>query len=188
MQDWVITSTGKIVRRDKAKPTDIIPLHVLDSVPSEINEFENILNSFPTKESAYLCRDNIIELCPIAFLEGNLPKSVTHPKSEQKVAIKPEKYSQEEFNKITRQKLIENYDVFWTNFRNLRPKDACEIYLKMARYGFSTAPQAKPVDEEVEQRKQEFKRQQTAATIADGLLDTNYDPDEDDDIMRSIPF
>lgn len=180
MNDWIITSLGKIVRRDKAKPTDIIPLNVLDSISVKVDDLENIPNSFLTKEEARLCRDNIIEHCPAAFLDGNLPKSVTQPKNT--VSFKPEKYSQEEFNRITRQKLIENYDVFWANFQKLKPRDACDVYMKMARYGFSVAPAVKPLDEEAEQRKQAIKQQQTADTIAEGLPDIDFDSDDDTNI------
>lgn len=180
MNDWIITSLGKIVRRDKAKPTDCIPLNVLDSISVKVDDLENIPNSFLTKEEARLCRDNIIEHCPAAFLEGNLPKSITQPKNT--VSSNPEKYSQEEFNRITRQKLIENYDVFWANFQKLKPRDACDVYMKMARYGFSVAPAVKPLDEEAEQRKQAIKQQQTADTIAEGLPDIDFDCDDDTNI------
>lgn len=179
MHDWVITTAGKVVRRDKAKPSDTILPMVLDGLPADIG-MENTENSFPTKEDAYYCRDSIVEYCPAAYLSEALPKQEASGKEKQ--PRKADAYSQEEFSRITRRKLIENYDVFWANFKQLKPRDACDVYMRMARYGFSTAPQAKPIDEEAEQRRQALKREQTAATIADGLPDTDYDPDDDDDV------
>lgn len=174
MNDWVITTAGKIVRRDKAKPTDTIPSMVLEGLPEGIG-MENVANSFPTKEDAYYCRDTIVEHCPAAYLSQAAPKQTQERKSGQN-----EPYSQEEFCRITRRKLIENYDVFWANFQQLKPRDACDVYMKMARYGFSTAPQAKLPDDEAEQRRQALKREQTAAAIADGLPEEEFDADADD--------
>lgn len=178
MNDWVITTAGKVVRRDKAKPTDTIPSMVLEGLPEGIG-IEDVANSFPTKEDAYYCRDTIVEHCPSAYLPEALPKQTDS--SVQRASSKPKSYSQEEFSRITRCKLIENYDVFWANFKQLKPRDACDVYLKMARYGFSTAPQAKLPDDEAEQRRQALKREQTAAAIADGLPDEEeFDADTDD--------
>jgi len=175
MNDWVITTAGKVVRRDKAKPTDTIPSMVLEGLPEGIG-MEDIANSFPTKEDAYYCRDTIVEHCPAAYLSQATPKQTQERKSGRN-----EPYSQEEFSRITRRKLIENYDVFWANFQQLKPRDACDVYMKMARYGFSTAPQAKLPDDEAEQRRQALKREQTAAAIADGLPDEEeFDTDTDD--------
>ncbi len=172
MNDWVITTAGKVVRRDKAKPSDTVLPTVLAGLPDGIG-MEDVANSFPTKEDAYYCRDTIVEHCPSAYLSQVAPKQ-----PQERKTGRTESYSQEEFCRITRRKLIENYDVFWANFQQLKPRDACDVYMKMARYGFSTAPQAKLSDDEAEQRKQALKREQTAAAIADGLPDEDFDSDD----------
>ena len=167
---WLITDAGKVVRSDKTKPADVVsetlPYRVSDDTGADIG----ITNAFPTKEDAYLCRDRIIDYCPTAFLLPATPSAdEPQPPSDHDKPMSKQNYSQEEFSRLTRRKLIENYDVFWDNFKKLKPKDACDVYMKMARYGFAVAPNLKPIDDEAKQRLEAYRREQTAATIADGL-------------------
>lgn len=50
------------------------------------------------------------------------------------------------------QKLIENADKFWDDWNELKPKDRCELYLKMMPYGFAKVPDERPIGEDERQR------------------------------------
>lgn len=49
-------------------------------------------------------------------------------------------------------KLIENADKFWKDWEELKPKDRCELYLKMMPYGFAKVPDERPIGEDERQR------------------------------------
>lgn len=167
---WVITNAGRVVRSDKTKPADVVAETLPYRLSDDTGADTGITNAFPTREDAYLCRDRIIDYYPAAFLPPVTPSAAEpQPQSNRDKPMSKENYSQEEFSRLTRRKLIENYDVFWDNFKKLKPKDACDVYMKMARYGFAVAPNLKPIDDEAKQRLEAYRREQTAATIADGL-------------------
>ena len=67
------------------------------------------------------------------------------------------------------QKLIENADKFWADWNELKPKDRCELYLKMMPYGFAKVPEERPLgaDEQGRLILEETKR--TATLIGGGL-------------------
>ena len=46
------------------------------------------------------------------------------------------------------QQLIANAPKFWENLAELKPKDFCEVYLKMMSYGFAKVPEERPIGEE----------------------------------------
>lgn len=48
--------------------------------------------------------------------------------------------------------LTENAPKFWANLGELKPKDFCEIYLKMMAYGFAKVPDERPIGEDERQR------------------------------------
>lgn len=170
MNYWVITNAGKVVRSDKTKPADAVSDTLPYKVSDDTGADDGITNAFPTREDAYFCRDHIIDYNPTAFLATAKSSSdEPQPPSDHNNTMSKQNYSQEEFSRLTRRKLIENYDVFWDNFKKLKPKDACDVYMKMARYGFAVAPNLKPIDDEAKQRLEAYRREQTAATIADGL-------------------
>ena len=170
MNYWVITNAGKVVRSDKTKPVDAVSDTLPYKVSDDTGADDGITNAFPTREDAYFCRDRIIDYNPTAFLATAKSSSdEPQPPSDHNNTMSKQDYSQEEFSRLTRRKLIENYDVFWDNFKKLKPKDACDVYMKMARYGFAVAPNLKPIDDEAKQRLEAYRREQTAATIADGL-------------------
>lgn len=170
MNYWVITNAGKVVRSDKTKPADAVSDTLPYKVSDDTGADDGITNAFPTREDAYFCRDRIIDYNPTAFLATAKSSSdEPQPPSDHNNTMSKQNYSQEEFSRLTRRKLIENYDVFWDNFKKLKPKDACDVYMKMARYGFAVAPNLKPIDDEAKQRLEAYRREQTAATIADGL-------------------
>lgn len=179
---WVITDAGKVVRSDKTKPADAVSGTLPYKVSDDTGADGGITNAFPTREDAYLCRDRIIDYYPAAFLPPATPSAAEpQPPSNHDKPMSKENYSQEEFSRLTRRKLIENYDVFWDNFKKLKPKDACDVYMKMARYGFAVAPNLKPIDDEAKQRLEAYRREQTAATIADGLPPSFDTADSSDD-------
>ncbi len=170
MNYWVITNAGKVVRSDKTKPADAVSDTLPYKVSDDTGADDGITNAFPTREDAYFCRDRIIDYNPTAFLTPATSSSdEPQQPSDRNSTMSKQNYSQEEFSRLTRRKLIENYDVFWDNFKKLKPKDACDVYMKMARYGFAVAPNLKPIDDEAKQRLEAYRREQTAATIADGL-------------------
>lgn len=170
MNYWVITNAGKVVRSDKTKPADAVSDTLPYKVSDDTGADDGITNAFPTREDAYFCRDRIIDYNPTAFLTpAKFSSDEPQPPSDHNSTMSKQNYSQEEFSRLTRRKLIENYDVFWDNFKKLKPKDACDVYMKMARYGFAVAPNLKPIDDEAKQRLEAYRREQTAATIADGL-------------------
>lgn len=48
--------------------------------------------------------------------------------------------------------LIENAPNFWEKLSVLKPKDFCEVYLKMMAYGFAKVPEERPIGEDERQR------------------------------------
>lgn len=74
-------------------------------------------------------------------------------------------------------KLIENADKFWDDWNELKPKDRCELYLKMMPYGFAKVPDERPIGEDERQRLilEETTRK---ATIIGGGLPPQPDEEE----------
>lgn len=166
--DWVITSLGKIVRRDKAKPTDIVPeVAFTGGTPESI-----IYNAFVDKESAYAARDAIIDANPSAFLPEQETKKKPGPMPRKNIV------SQDDFRDLMRQELMERRELFWSNWAKLSARDKCDYYYKMISFAYSKAPTAKPLDDNAEQQKAERKRLEAAAAIAQGLpevQDTDFE-------------
>jgi len=54
--------------------------------------------------------------------------------------------------KDIQQQLLDNQQLFWDNLAQLKPKDFCEVYLKILPYGFSKVPDERPIGEEERQR------------------------------------
>jgi len=73
--------------------------------------------------------------------------------------------------------LIENAPKFWDDWAELKPKDRCELYLKMMPYGFAKVPDERPIGEDERQRLilEETTRK---ATIIGGGLPSPDDEDE----------
>lgn len=67
--------------------------------------------------------------------------------------------------------LIKNADVFWQNMSQLKPKDFCDVYLKMLPYGFSKVPEEKPITED-ERGRLILEEKTRRATIISGGLPT----------------
>lgn len=169
-QDWVVTTKGKVVRRDKAKPEDVFEDQLTwmeDVIPM------GIPNSFLEKDFAYMARDKIIEKCPNAFLQVEEPKKKPGPKPKGKVV------EQDEFRDLMRANLMERMDEFWMEWKKLRPDDKCSIYSKLLLFAYSKAPNEKVVDPaDAIKRKADAKRQAAADKIAQGLdsvEDTNFE-------------
>ena len=156
-QDWVITTLGKVVRRDKAKAKDII---------EEAYTFGDDVfpNTFREKEDAIAGLDRITELYPDAFLPKDEQKKKPGPKPRGKIV------EQDEFRDMMRQQLIEHQEEFWQDFKKLKPEDKCPLYYKLLCYAYAKAPSEKVVDPtEVMKRKAEAKRQVVADRISQGL-------------------
>lgn len=159
-RDWVITTTGKVVRRDKAKPNDVI------STRFEFLDTEESLgpyNTFPTKDEAYTFRDKVIDEYPAAFMQEDKQKPESKTNARHKTA------TQEEFQEMMRKEVMSRIDVFWENWERLQPADKCALFYKMFAYAFSKAPVAKAVDADADQRKADRKRQAAAEAISQGL-------------------
>ena len=163
MIDWVITTKGKVVRRDKAKPTDEIPYEIYGHP-----------NTFNTREDAYIGRDGIADKFPAAFL----PSGDVEIHSQKETAILPEKnfatskkakFTQDEFRNLTRAAVIERYKIFWNEWDKLRPKEKCDLYVKMLSYAFATAPAEKPLDAAAIDKIEKKKEQDISDIISQGI-------------------
>lgn len=83
-------------------------------------------------------------------------------------------------DKLKRQ-LIDHADEFWENMRQLKPKDFCDVYLKMMPYGFSRVPDERPIDDETKQKLILEETTRKATLIGGGLPDMPEDvPYEED--------
>ena len=70
--------------------------------------------------------------------------------------------------------LLEHADEFWKNLALCKPKDFCDVYLKMMPYGFAKVPDEKPLDEEGKQRLILEETTRKATLISNGLPEIEY--------------
>lgn len=168
-RDWVITSAGKVVRRDKAKSADKVP-DILTVLGSDM--WQGPHNSFASKEDAYTVRDYIVDKIPNAFLVEDKPKK---PGPKPKVRA----MEQDEFRELLRAQLMERLDDFWESWGRLRHEDKCSIYKGLLLFAYSKAPNERIIDPiTAKNRKEETKRAAAAEAIANGLPateDTNFE-------------
>lgn len=160
-RDWVITSAGKVVRRDKAKSGDKVPstLAMLGN-----DTWQGPYNSFASKEDAYIARDYVVEKIPNAFLAEEKPRKKPGPKSKARAI------EQDEFRELLRSQLMERLDDFWEDWSKLRPEDKCSIYKGLLLFAYSKAPNEKVLDPLASKnRKDESKRAAAAEAIQQGL-------------------
>ncbi len=163
-RDWVITSAGKVVRRDKAKSGDSVP-NILTMIGSE--SWEGPYNSFASKEDAYTFRDYIVEKVPNAFLVYEKPRKKPGPRPKARAV------EQDEFRELLRSQLMERLDDFWANWEKLRPEDKCSTFKGLLLFAYSKAPNEKPADPAVASDK---KKEADADRIREGLpADTNFE-------------
>ena len=169
-RDWVITSAGKVVRRDKAKSGDKVPstLAMLGN-----DTWQGPYNSFASKEDAYIARDYVVEKIPNAFLVEAKSHKKPGPKSKARAI------EQDEFRELLRSQLMERLDDFWEDWSKLRPEDKCSIYKGLLLFAYSKAPNEKVLDPRASKsRKDESKRAAAAEAIQQGLPtveDTNFE-------------
>lgn len=169
-RDWVITSAGKVVRRDKAKPGDEVPsiLTVLG-----IETWPGPYNSFASKEDAYIARDYVVDKIPNAFLVDKKPQKKPGPRPKARAV------EQDEFRELLRSQLMERLDVFWDNWEKLRPEDKCSTFKGLLLFAYSKAPNERVLDPlTAKNRKDESKRAAAAEAIHNGLPtteDTNFE-------------
>ena len=187
MSTWVITTKGQVRRIDKLLKNE----KYNDTV-------YGVANHFTDKEAAFTARDNIIDFYPRAFLglqsesannaddnlchgqpehsectrQDNVPEQSPRPKNKTKKDI-----TQEEWRNITRTQVMKHYDTFWNEWSKLRPKDKCDLYLKMVQYAFAHAPAEKPLDQDDLQKIEERKLLEKEQAIAAGIPE-NDDFDE----------
>jgi hypothetical protein len=179
---WVITEKGRVVRSDKVPEDEPAPSHL----PDPCTEGEEMANCFYQRDDAYSFRDELTDAFPTFFLDKTAPQ-IFNPDAEasdDSTAGKKQQrrnYSQEEFQRITRKRAFEYYDVFWRAFTKLRPKDQCEIYLKMVQFGFAKAPNLRPVDEEQLQREKDSKKAEVAEAIRQGITPADDNFEEEDE-------
>lgn len=72
-------------------------------------------------------------------------------------------------------RLVENAPKFWANLAELKPKDYCEIYLKMMSYGFAKVPDERPIGEDERQRLILEETTRKATIIGGGLPQATED-------------
>ena len=169
-RDWVITSAGKVVRRDKAKKGDNVPV-VLTMIGTET--WQGPYNTFASKEDAYTARDYIVEKVPNAFLVDGKPRKKPGPRPKARAV------EQDEFRELLRSQLMERLDDFWENWEKLRPEDKCSTYKGLLLFAYSKAPNERVLDPiAAKSKKDESKRAAAAEAIANGLHateDTNFE-------------
>jgi hypothetical protein len=74
--------------------------------------------------------------------------------------------------------LIEHANEFWIEYSKLKPKDKCDIYLKILPYGFAKVPDERPIGEDERQRLILEETTRKATIIGRGL------PQSDNDIQE----
>jgi hypothetical protein len=80
------------------------------------------------------------------------------------------------FREQIQRELLDHADAFWENLCKCKPKDFCDVYLKMMQYGFAKVPEEKPLDEEGKQRLILEETTRKATLISSGLPDVeDYD-------------
>lgn len=77
--------------------------------------------------------------------------------------------------------LIENAPNFWANLAELKPKDFCEVYLKMMQYGFAKVPDERPIGEDERQRLILEETTRKATIIGGGLPQVEELPQVEDE-------
>jgi hypothetical protein len=75
----------------------------------------------------------------------------------------------DKFRERIQLELLEHAEDFWKNLRECKPKDFCDVYLKMMPYGFSKVPDEKPLDEEGKQKLILEETTRKATLISEGL-------------------
>lgn len=169
--DWVITITGQIRRRDRLKPNDKVEDFIYKCMDNDRDKDQMLKNSFETKEDAYFTRDEIIDYNPTAFLPEQKPSQQPNGKKKD-VSI-------DEFRSLTKQQVIQHLDIFWNDWLKLRPKDKCDVFIKVLSFAFPHAPAEKAPDEDEKQRVIDNKNAITTKLIESGLDD--FDDDDTDD-------
>lgn len=91
------------------------------------------------------------------------------------------KAASDKFRDRIKHELLEHAEDFWRNLKLCKPKDFCDVYLKMMPYGFSKVPDEKPLDEEGQHKLLLEETTRKATLISSGLPeqieDTNYEED-----------
>ena len=85
------------------------------------------------------------------------------------------KKNSEQVREEIKQQLIDNADLFWKNLAELKPKDFCEIYLKILPYGFAKVPDERPIGEDERQRLILEETTRKATIISNGLPPTDIE-------------
>lgn len=196
---WYITGKGRVSRYDKVRQTESVPddFPNPEKVDAPFYDKENatVENGFYSKEEAEDFRDKLVEAYPSYFLFDSAPnlfpdaapedeedpdEPVQLDKEAKKKEPKRRNYSQEEFQRLTRAKAFEYYNVFWTAFTKLKPKDQCDVYMKMIKFGFAPAPTLKPLDEEGAQKQKDKKQKETEDAIHSGIpTDTDFEEEDE---------
>lgn len=91
---------------------------------------------------------------------------------EKSIAKRP---SPDRFRERIQDQLLYHAKDFWDNLLLLKPKDFCDVYLKMMPYGFSKVPDEKPLDEEGKQRLILEETTRKATLISSGLPEAEYE-------------
>lgn len=75
----------------------------------------------------------------------------------------------DKFREEIQQALLDRASEFWEQLQYCKPKEYCDVYLKMMQYGFSKVPDEKPLDDEGKQRLILEETTRKATLISGGL-------------------
>ena len=99
-------------------------------------------NHFEDKERAFYFRDKLQEEHPRIFLKTKSDIVISDAGNNKKTL------SQDEFRELIRKRLKELEPLFWQNLSQLKPREMVDAYMRLLQYGYSRAPEERPLDEE----------------------------------------
>lgn len=88
---------------------------------------------------------------------------------------------QDNFREGIKRQLMDHSKEFWYNLNQLKPKDFCDVYLKMLPYGFAKVPDERPLDEAAQQKIILEETTRKATVIGGGLPEDTEDVDYEDE-------
>lgn len=84
------------------------------------------------------------------------------------------------FRENIKRQLIDHSKDFWANMSLLKPKDYCDVFLKMMPYGFAKVPDERPMDDETRAKLLYEETTRKATLISGGIptVDADYEEEE----------
>ncbi len=87
----------------------------------------------------------------------------------------------EKFRDKIRLQLLDHEKEFWQRLGQLKPKDFCDIYIKMLPYGFAKVPEEHPLDEDSRNKLILEETTRKATIIGGGLPESTEDVDYEEE-------